>query len=183
MQKFLKQKNRGFTRSVGFGDVATPCAFSVSPKSTAGFTLVETLVAISIFSTSILALIVVLGQGIANTNYAKTKIMATYLAQEGIEYIRNMRDTGVLYDTGGPQVGWDNFKSNLVSCYAVVGCNIKNLNANTGAFDGSGFLGIINVVNIGSNFNEVKVTSTVSWTQGSGAYKITFSENLFNWLE
>jgi Tfp pilus assembly protein PilV len=63
--------------------------------------LIETLVAVSIFSLSILSLMAVLAQGISDTNYAKQRIIAAYLAQEGIEYVRNMRDTYVLF--AGPQ--------------------------------------------------------------------------------
>jgi hypothetical protein len=33
------------------------------------------------------------------------------------------------------------------------------------------------------NADEVRILSTVSWTQGSGSYSVTFSENLFNWVE
>ncbi len=77
-----------------------------------GFTLVETLVAISIFTTSILAMLVLLSQSISNTGYAKRKVIATYLAQEGIEYMRNMRDTFVLYNSTS-QFGWDQFNEKL----------------------------------------------------------------------
>ena len=45
------------------------------------FTLVETLIALSIFSVSIIAMMSILGGGIANTNYAKNKMTASYLAQ------------------------------------------------------------------------------------------------------
>jgi hypothetical protein len=33
------------------------------------------------------------------------------------------------------------------------------------------------------NANETKVFSTIYWTQGSGEKSITFSDNLFNWIE
>ena len=42
-----------------------------------GFTLVETLVAISIFTMSVLSLLVILGQGIANSEYAKQLIRSS----------------------------------------------------------------------------------------------------------
>lgn len=73
-----------------------------------GFTLLETLVAISIFVTPVLALLSILSQGISGANYAKRKIIASYLAEEGVEYIRNLRDTYVLYSASGP-VGWNAF--------------------------------------------------------------------------
>jgi len=84
-------------------------------KNNSGFTLIETLVAISIFTVSIIALLTVLSGSIADTNYAKRKMVATYLAQEGIEYMRNMRDTYLLYEPNGT-VGWDDFKVKLNPC-------------------------------------------------------------------
>lgn len=103
-------------------------------KINGGFTLVETLVALSIFSVSLLGIMSVLASSISDTRYAKQKIVAQYLAQEGIEYIRNMRDTYVLYTTAIPpssssQTGWDAFNTNLSahSCLMVYGCYFGDL--------------------------------------------------------
>lgn len=101
-------------------------------KLSKGFTLIETLVAISIFTTSILALLSVLSQGISNTNYAKKKIIASYLAEEGVEYIRNLRDTFVLY-SATTQAGWDSFNSKVVPspdtlCASTNGCYFDDRN-------------------------------------------------------
>jgi prepilin-type N-terminal cleavage/methylation domain-containing protein len=92
-------------------------------KQNKGFTLIETLIAISIFTTSIVALMSISSQGIKSTIYAKQKILATYLAQEGIEYVRNIRDTYVLYGFTS-QAGWDAFNTKLsnASCMTVNGC-------------------------------------------------------------
>jgi len=172
-----------------------------------GFTLVETLVAISIFTMSILALLSVLSQGISNTHYAKTKMTGLYLAQEGIEYIRNMRDTFVLYSerTGND---WTKFRAKLASCNlgnecgidngalstdpsfifkcssGASGCKLYLNNGNYNATTGneSGFVRKIWAEVIDPD-KEIKIFSSVSWNQGSGAYNITLSENLFNWVE
>lgn len=58
-----------------------------------GFTLIETLVALSIFVTSVTVLLVATGNGIQNTNAAQNRLTATYLAQEGVELVRAARDT------------------------------------------------------------------------------------------
>lgn len=141
MKKFFKQKNNGFT-------------------------LVETLVAISIFTMSILGLMSVLASGISNTTYAKQKMVASYLAQEGIEHARNIRDNHVLYDTSS---GWNNFKNDT---------NVTNYPSPN---DYSSFIRTITISTVRTN--EVKIISKVEWKQGSGTYNITFLENLFNWVE
>lgn len=133
------------------------------------FTLVETLVAISIFSVSILGLMSVLASGISNTNYAKQKTMASYLAQEGIEYVRNLRDNAILYQQGAG--GWNSFKGSN---------NKKTINYETSG-DFSGFTREVWLDNDNLPTNEVKVFSKVSWNQGSGVKTIIFSEHLFNW--
>jgi prepilin-type N-terminal cleavage/methylation domain-containing protein len=189
----------------------------VRDKKNTGFTLVETLVAVSIFSVSILGLLSVLASGITNTTYAKQKLAASYLAQEGIEYMRNMRDTFVLY-SGNSQTGWDAFNANLIKagslcqlnngCYfnadsifspllpmpmtkiplvSCVGpCPPLTYDATTGKYGyssvvNSGFTRKIQITQIPPN--EIKISSTVSWTQNSGVNNVTFSEDLFNWVE
>lgn len=160
--------------------------------------------AISIFTVSLLGLMSVLASGITSTTYAKQKILATYLAQEGIEYIRNARDTDVLYPSNGN--AWANtFKSSLSGCVSAAnGCGFSSYtipasffpcssstacklfmnnnggyDANSGGID-SGFTRKIWKNNIGAD--EVRIFSNVSWVQGSGNYSITFSEDLFNWV-
>jgi prepilin-type N-terminal cleavage/methylation domain-containing protein len=181
--------------------------FKKNNKSNRGFTLVETLVAISIFTTAVVTFMSILGTGISNTNYAKTKMIASYLAQEGVEYIRNMRDDHLFYK-GITSDTWDKFKADLAACSlnsecgfntAVSpidpgfifkcsvnpnGCKIylNNGNYNTNsAGDDSGFTRTIRMDTM--NQDEVKIYSAVSWIQGSGSYNITFSEDLFNWVE
>jgi prepilin-type N-terminal cleavage/methylation domain-containing protein len=94
-----------------------------------GFTLVETLIAISIFSMSVVGLMTVLARGISDTNYAKHRITASYLAEEGIEYIKNMRDTYVLNDPTSASDGWDKFlvKINNNNCRDIdLGCKFDD---------------------------------------------------------
>ena len=202
--KFLQNKNAG----------DAPTLSKVS-----GYTLVETLVAVSIFSVSILGLLVTLSQGVADTSYAKRKIAAAYLAQEGIEYMRNLRDTYMIYDSD-PTTGWTSFFNKLVleehcdqsdGCYIAADsgtldytipslqamkeigpiscsglCDTLTYDPNTGAYgysgsEDSGFRRTINAYRVTDN--EIKIISTVSWTQPSGPYSVSFSEDLFSWIE
>ena len=141
-------------------------------KFNRAFSLLETLVAISIFTVSLLGIMSVLASSISSTSYAKQKMVATYLAQEGIEHTRNLRDTSVLSSASRAN-GWVAFKTTTDITY---GTNV------------TGFTRIIKMMNPnGSDCpcggDEVKITSDVSWKQGSGTFHITFSENLFNWIE
>lgn len=101
-------------------------------KPNKGFTLTETLVAASIFTLAILALFSNISKGISDTNLVKSRIIGAYLAQEGIEYMRNLRDTYVLYDAGGASTGWTTFNSRLTSasCNGVNGCYFDDQNVN-----------------------------------------------------
>jgi prepilin-type N-terminal cleavage/methylation domain-containing protein len=191
MKNFLKQKNKGHQ----------------SLSSSKGFTLVESLVAISIFSLSILGMMSVLSQSLGSTTYAKDKIIAAYLAQEGLEYVRNVRDNYVLYNAGGAQAGWNNFLG--LSCTVASPCGYNNnstpaspgylcssagqtcrLYVSNGAYDAnpasgldSGFTRTLVITPIAGSTDERRITSTVSWTQGSGNYNISFTEDVFNWIE
>lgn len=58
-----------------------------------GFTLVEVLVAISILSISILATFTAVQGALRSTNFSEDQIIAYYLADEALEYIRSVRDS------------------------------------------------------------------------------------------
>ena len=57
-----------------------------------GFTLVETLAAISVLMISIVAPLAIASKGISYAEYARNEITAYYLAQEAVDVLRNMRD-------------------------------------------------------------------------------------------
>lgn len=59
----------------------------------AGFTLIETLVAILILAMAIGALLTLTAGGFFTIRYAKNDIVASNLLQESLEYIRNTRDS------------------------------------------------------------------------------------------
>lgn len=73
-----------------------------------GFSLVETLVALSILLIAVVAPISLIGDSLHKIYYAKDQMIAINLAQEGIEIMRSARDTNKLRNTVSPPVGWDN---------------------------------------------------------------------------
>lgn len=65
-------------------------------KFLGGFTVIETLVAITILLLSIVGPMEIASKGLFTAMYARDEITAFYLGQEAIEYIRNARDTSYL---------------------------------------------------------------------------------------
>lgn len=61
-----------------------------------GFTLVESLVAITVLLTAVTGPLTIAAQGIGLANFARQQITAIFLAQEAIEYVRNVRDGNIL---------------------------------------------------------------------------------------
>ena len=74
-----------------------------------GFTLIESLVAIFILTISVTALLGVVSQSVFNSSYAKNKVVAVSLAQEGIELVRNIQDTKLLQATQGQYPDFETF--------------------------------------------------------------------------
>lgn len=63
---------------------------------TKGFTLIETLVALTLLTTAIIPPISLTVQSLSTAYYARDQITAYYLAQEAIEVVRDVRDANVL---------------------------------------------------------------------------------------
>lgn len=66
-----------------------------------GFTLIEMLVAVFIFSVALAALMGIAARGLKASRLAQDQVVADYLALEGIEVIRNLRDSAFLLGSGG----------------------------------------------------------------------------------
>jgi prepilin-type N-terminal cleavage/methylation domain-containing protein len=97
-----------------------------------GFTLIETLVSIVIFSVSIVALISITAGGVSDTNFARKKQNAYLLAQEGVELVRYMRDSIVRYNAPG---GWILFNQGMSDCMlsqSNAGCRIDSFELASG---------------------------------------------------
>jgi prepilin-type N-terminal cleavage/methylation domain-containing protein len=92
----------------------------MSIRSTqSGFTILETLVAILIFSMSVTAIFSLLRESVYQGRFGKNDITATYLAQEGIDFVKNIRD-GYIFQQ---EQDFGEF-INLVSDCTIIPCAI-----------------------------------------------------------
>lgn len=65
-------------------------------NSKRGFTIIEMLVAVFIFTVAISALTLMAGRGIKAANISQQKITAEFLAIEAMEVVRNVRDSALI---------------------------------------------------------------------------------------
>ncbi|MDB5266942.1 MAG: seg [Parcubacteria group bacterium] len=171
-----------------------------------GFTLVETLVAISVLVLAITGAFTAAQNGINSSIFSKDQIIAFYLAAEGVEQIRNIRDedtltsqnwlTGIAADPSDP-------------CYFGKACTVDTVN--TGVNNGlavcpsgpgtcpalkedpvTGFYGYtsswpdttfrreITLTQIVQD-HEVAITVTVYWSKGVVNRQFRVRENILNW--
>lgn len=73
-----------------------------------GFTLIEVIIAIFILIVGVVAVFMLVNKGLSGTIDLSDKLVAAYLAQEGIEIVRNMRDTNwVQYPPPPGGYDWD----------------------------------------------------------------------------
>lgn len=120
MKRFTT-KSSGFTTKRAerhtHGDMRVAEA-SAGRKTVRGFTLVEALIAVTIVTLATAGPLFTANRAIVAAQNTRLQLTASYLAQEGIEYVRAMRDDTYLaaYQTGGPNVSdnaWNEFINGL----------------------------------------------------------------------
>lgn len=161
-----------------------------------GFTLVETLVAISILVVAIVGPMTIAMRGLQSAFYAKEQLTATYLAQEAAELIRMHRDEYAMENRG---TGNDNWLGSIpAACKVSSGCGVdiralstfancatanacvlryeaggitsvsRGMYTHSGSSAHSPFTRVVVLTDQGggSDSDEVLVTVTVSWQSG-----------------
>ncbi len=100
----------------------------------AGFTLIETMIAVAILTLSVAGPLFTADRAIVAAQLASNQLTASYLAQEGIEYVRAMRDGEFLaaYRTGGQNVSttaWNAFLANSPASdsFTISGCRMTTV--------------------------------------------------------
>ncbi len=135
-----------------------------------GFTLVETLVAIAIMMIAIAGPLYTADRAILAAEISRDQLIASYLAQEGIEYVRMMRDNAFLAVYPNTSNAWTSFISQCSGSACIPALIAPSAFAN--------FSRSMNVTSIGT---DARVTSTVSWTFHDTTYSVTSTDHLTPW--
>jgi len=161
-----------------------------------GFTLIETMIAVTILIMIIIGPLSLATKSIELALVSQNQITAFYLAQEAIEYVKNVRDNNFLQSAS-----WLN---GLSPCWNSDGCYVDIPNNNLNAcsancpkikYDGGSYyynyqVGqdtiftriVIIDKTIPGNADEAKIKVTVSWPEKFGGQKsFTLQNNIFNW--
>jgi prepilin-type N-terminal cleavage/methylation domain-containing protein len=175
-----------------------------------GFTLVETLVAISVLAIALVGPFVAVQNAVQGSYVARDQLIASQLAQEGVEYLRSIRDNN--YHNGRTWLdGFDGAVRN--GCYGEGPSGYCTVDPTQGDFhtvaagmleyegtstvpylyvsganlynqQGSGsatkFKRLVQVHTISAT--EIRITVYVIWTTGTRSYTVTVTDNLHDWI-
>lgn len=105
-------------RNIKHGSGNAPCF--MLHASCNGFTIIESLVAVAILLLALTGPMTLAERSLASAEVARQELTVLYLAQEGIEFIRNTRDSNFLVDKREKE-DWLN---GLSKCTLVNGCGV-----------------------------------------------------------
>jgi prepilin-type N-terminal cleavage/methylation domain-containing protein len=177
------------------------------PQEHKGFTLVETLVAITILTVAIVGPMYTIRSSLLTSYTARDKMIATSLAQESIEHIRARRDDNYLYTTvnGVGSRDW-NYSLDNLSCYSTSAGNANYCTTDSSQDNIVPCIGQCGKLSISPNKlytqqsvgttttftrrvqmyeatpNEIRITVIVDWTTNTQPYSVTVTGVIYNWL-
>jgi type II secretory pathway pseudopilin PulG len=178
----------------------------LSQKSS-GFILVEVIVSIALLMLAVPAALTIASKSVFLASYSKDQVIATYLAQEGIEIIRNKRDENILGGLSWKQ-GFDS-PSNCgfpQECRVDYGVGVPDpliekctgsctlvLSVDTasgvyayktgGTWVPTKFSRSVQTNDFSVNPNEIRITSTVTYMAGGVNKTLTMVDNLTSWAQ
>lgn len=171
--------------------------FFARGRTRAGLTIVETLVATTILLTAVTAPLVIYSGSIGNVAHSRSQVIASYLAQEAIEFIKfrvysNFNDGSdwILPDLsvclGGSPCDIDAPNDNISACGGGV-CPRLKLDPTSNLYNHAVgtdtiFTRQVSVTNnFGGNPYDVLVSVRVSWSQRGETRSFLVEEHIFKW--
>jgi len=162
-----------------------------------GFTILEVIVAIFVIITGIVGVMALVTQTIGSVSVSSQKLTAAYLVQEGVEIVRNIRDTnwleGMNWDDGLGVGDWEGDYSDddLTLCSSTpfdcpsLGLPLRPLRIDGNFYNYTSgtttpFFRRITIFDNVAN-QEFKVNVSVSWQERGKPYEVEAQETLYNW--
>jgi len=151
-----------------------------------GQLLIESGVAISILVIGLLGIFGLLSRSLSLNNVVSSQYIASNLAAEGIEVVKNLIDANIIqrspwnqgFSTGSYELSYDSLAlDSNQSRFILFGSANNTYNYQTG--QPTPYKRVIEITNIGSD--EIKVNSIVTWQIRGGSYSVNLEDRFFNW--
>lgn len=170
--------------------------------NTRAFTLVESMVAVTILTLAVAGPLFTAGRAIVAAQTARDQLTASYLAQEGVEYVRALRDDAYLEKyPENTDDAWDNFLDGPIkNCRAPKICTLDRRQSEgdgqrlrpcgnevcTETFslleDGTVFKRTVQVIDVPPDGDvDVRVVSSVSWSFHGISRSVSTATHLTPW--
>lgn len=163
-----------------------------------GFTLAEMIIAIFVITVGILGAYLAIQQATKVIVHSYNRLIAAYLAQEGIEIIKNIRDTNFLEKHVGidPANLWDE-GFDVDGCYeadwsmldtedpSLLSCASRFLkfDGNSYSYAGGQDTRFQRRIEVLTESPDVKrITVTIQWQEGNKTFDFQVVEKIYNWL-
>ena len=152
----------------------------------------EAIIAIFLITVGIVGTYTLITQTISSATFSKDKLIAAYLAQEGIEIVRNIRDTnwlqGKSWDEGlhcSYEVQYSDYFVHMLPCWPCDYDDLRLLKIDGGFYnydsgDDTIFKRVI-ILDFGPVADSWIYKVVVFWKEGGKIYKVEAQEILYNW--
>ncbi len=166
------------------------------------FTILEVILAIFVLTIAISGAFALISQTLVSASLVQSKLIAAYLGQEGIEIIKNIRDSNwIKISQGTPDIVWDKGVSDTLPIGGLQHFDFiadynssflspledKPLNLSLDGFysysfgQATSFKRKISVKKIDEN--DIEVLVEISWQERGRNHLFQVSDNLTNWYE
>ena len=156
-----------------------------------GFTLMEVIVSLGVIIAALVGVMALVTFSVSSIRVNKSRIIASNLAQEGLEIVRNIRDNNWL----NYKRSVSNWRDGLASGNYLVQFDTENLlvfsstplkinpagryQYNSGS--DTLFYSKISIEHIGDN--QIKVISQIDWQEDGKSHVVKTETRFYNWLE
>ena|SRR3989344_2044476 len=157
----------------------------------AGFTLIETIVAVGVIMIGLVSALGAITTALFYVSNIQNRLIAANLAAEGVEIVRNIRDNNWLQN-----LSWNSGLNdgNYQAACQLASCNSISFSSYSGnpllfdsasglynyaSGDNTSYTRKISIANL-SNY-EIRVISDITWQRRGIIFNISAEDHLFNW--